>query len=442
MLPPLLALFVLAVSGFKEPLTWPAPSLSEPVRTFDVPAAGAHWYGVSTTVDCVLKMPDVPVSGTVKLDGCRNINLVGGEIYSGADPCSEAAHGTSESVGLVLSDWAGVAHVEGLKIHGRGFSDGIYATSTLPNSISEVEATWLGGFAACSEPPSGSINGWPNEHPDCFQTWAGPSQIRFDKVTCWTIYQGLNVDSNTWANSSGTRFPANSIDVRRTNVHLDGRQPNGRQCYTVWSTFLPVPTHVQDAFCALGNSGAGPVAPSVASNPAWWSGVKYGMRDGRDETTPAEAGIGYPNVKSDTPPGSPGGGSGDGSGGDGGGDDDPSGGDRPKGVSVRASAARRGLRVALAHGARVRVYCPSACTIGVRASVARSSARRLHLHGRRVGSAHKRLAKRGWTKLVVRFAHRHKLRHAKRLRVKLAFVVKRGGRTLRASRRLTLVRHT
>jgi hypothetical protein len=438
MLPPLLVLFVLASSGFKEPLTWPAPALSDSVRTFEVPAGGAHWYGVPTNVDCVLKMPDVPVSGTVKLDGCRNIRLIGGEIYSGADPCSAAAQGTGESIGLVLSDWAGIAHVEGLKIHGRGFSDGIYAASTLPSSVIEVEATWLGRFAACSEPASGWINGWPNEHPDCFQTWAGPSQIRFDKVTCWTIYQGLNVDSNNWANSSGTRFAADTIDIRRTNIHLDERQPNGRQCYTAWSTFLPVPTRLQDAYCAPGNSGGTPVAPSVASNPAWWSGVKYGMRGGRDETTPAEAGIGYPNVKPDSPPSSPGGGPGGGSGENGSGG--PGEGGNPSGAAVRASAAKRRLLAALARGARVRVYCPSACTIAVRASVTRSSARRLHLHGLRVGSGHKRLAKKGWTRVVVRFAHRRKLRHAKRLRVKLAFVVKSQGRTLRTSRRLVLAR--
>jgi hypothetical protein len=438
MLPPLLVLFVLASSGFKEPLTWPAPALSDPVRTFEVPASGAHWYGVPTNVDCVLEMPDVPVSGTVKLDGCRNIRLIGGEFYRDADPCAAAQNGTNESVALVLSNFAGIAHVEGLKVHGRGFSDGIYASSTLPNSTSEVEASWFGRFAACSEPATGSINGWPNEHPDCFQTWAGPDVVRFDKVTCWTIYEGLNLDTNNWTSPAGFKFPASTIDIRRTNVHLDERTPNGRQCYTAWNVFTPTPTHLENAYCAVGNSGFSPTAPSVAANPAWWSGVKYGMRDGRDETTPSEAGIGYPNVKGDAPPGSPGGGSGDGSGGNG--DDGPIGGDRPRGAAVRASAASRRLRKALAHGARVRVYCPSACTIGVRASVARSTARRYHLHGRRVGSAHKRLAKRGWTKLVVRFAQRRKLRHAKRLRVKLAFVVTSHGRTLRTSRRLALAR--
>ena len=434
MLPPLLALFVLAFSGFKEPVTWPAPTLSDSVRKFDVPVGGADWYGIPSNVDCVLDMPNVPVSGTVKLDGCRNVRLVGGEFRRDADPCGAAQNGNGESVALFLSNFAGTAHVEGLKVHGRGFSDGLHVTSTQPTSVSQVEASWFGGFAACSEPASGSIGGWPKEHPDCFQTWAGPDVIRFDKVTCWTVYEGLNLDSNNYASPTGARYPASTIDIRRTNVHLDERKPNGRQCYVAWSAFSPSPTHLENAYCAVGNSGFSPTAPTVAADPAWWSGVKYGMRNGRDETTASEAGIGYPNVKSDATPRAPGGGTG------GNGNGNPSGGSKQRGPAVRASAARRRLRAALARGARVRVFCPAACTIGVRASVARSTARRLHLRGTRVGAGHKRLRTKGWTNVLVRFAHRRKLRHAKRLRVKLAFVVTSNGRTLRASRRLALVR--
>jgi hypothetical protein len=430
MLPPLLALLALAISGFKEPVTWPAPELSGPVRTFDVPVDGADWYGIPTTTDCVLRMPNRPVAGTVKLDGCRNIRLIGGEFRREADPCAAAQNGTKESAALVLSNWAGTAHVEGVKVRGRGFSDGMYATSTLPNSVVEVEASWFGRFAACNEPQSGYIGGWPAEHPDCFQTWAGPDVIRFDKVTCWTIYEGLNLDSNATANASGVRYPASRIDIRRTNVHLDERTPNGRQCYTAWSSFSPSPTHLEDAYCAIGNSGFSYTAPTVSADPSWWSGVKRGMRGGRDETSASEVGIGYPNIPAGKSPGTPAGG----------GPGPSPARESRKRPAVRASAARRPLRAALAKGARVRVFCPGACTIGVRATIARKVARRLRLRGTRVGIGHRRLGSRGWTKVVVRFRQRGRLRHAKRLRVRLDFGVRSDDRTLRTVRRLTLAR--
>ena len=163
----------------------------------------------------------------------------------------------------ISTGFSGTAHIEGILIRGPGFSDAIHMTSTKPNSIAEIEASRFGGLAACAEPASGAIGGWPKEHPDCFQTWAGPATLRFDKVTCSTVYEGFNLDTNNWADAGGRRYPARMIDIRRTNVRLDERKPNGRQCFAVWSPYTPVPTRLERVHCATGNSGFSPFAPTL-----------------------------------------------------------------------------------------------------------------------------------------------------------------------------------
>ena len=431
MLPPVLLLLLFSVSGFREPLTWPAPSLDEPVRTIDVPAGGGSWWGVSTSLDCRVRMPAVPVHGQVKVAGCDDISIVGGEFKSDADPCSAAALGDSESPALYLTDFTGTAHIEGIQITGPGFSDGIYMSSTKPNSVGEIEATRIGGLAACAEPASGSIDGWPKEHPDCFQTWAGPATLRFDKVTCLTVYQGLNVDTNNWANPAGLRYPARLIDIRRTNVRLAERNPNGRHCYVAWSPFAPAPTRLERVHCSVGNVGSTPVSPTVGANAAWWGGVRFGVPAGGDETAAGEAGIGYGRVVPGEiqVPGTP-----------------VPGGRAPAGERPGAPAAVRKapLLKVLRRGLRLKVRCAGRCLVTARATIKGPAARRLGLRSRgaktSVGFARKRLSKPGWARVPLHFSKRKRLRRARRLVVSLHVTVTSGGHKYSFTRRLKLVR--
>jgi hypothetical protein len=289
----ILAVLSLAGSACQEHLTWAAPQLDGDVRVIDVPPAGGDWYGTPTTRDCLIRMPAQPVQGLVKVSGCHDVKLVGGEWRSDADPCSAEAAGSGESAALYLTDFSGVAHVEGVKVSGRGFSDGLWITSTAPSSVSQVQGSWFGGFAACTE-QGGYATPWPLEHPDCFQTWAGPRTIRFDKNTCRTIYEGFNLDSANWANAMGVRYPAAVIDVRRTNVRLGERTPNGRQCFSVWNPYSPTPTHLDRARCDPGaRDFPGAFAPRLDDNPSWWGGVLRATPLQADEIAPDEAGIGY-----------------------------------------------------------------------------------------------------------------------------------------------------
>jgi hypothetical protein len=243
-----------------------------------------------------VRLPSVPVTGTVKVVGCRNIRIVGGEIVSEADPCSDAAEGTESSPGLYLTNFAGIAHVEGLKIHGRGFSDGIWMTSDRPGSVGQVEGNWMAGLAACTEPLVAQNDPWPQEHPDCFQTWNGPLALRFDKNTCRTPYQGFYLDTNALAGPNGERTPAKTVDIRRTNVHLDERVPNGLGCFMVWTPGSPAATNLDRVYCAPGTRDwTSAFAPQLDVSPAWAKVIR-GIPARGDEVSASEAGIGYRRV--------------------------------------------------------------------------------------------------------------------------------------------------
>jgi hypothetical protein len=287
----LLAPIALALAALVSPGLahgWPAPSLDGDVRVIHVPPSGGDWYGIPTNQDCEVRMPRRPVGHMVKVHGCHDIRLIGGEVTSSVDPCGSQANGREDSVGIYLTQFSGVAHVERVRVHGRGLSDGIWLSSTLPGSVGQLQRSSFWGFAACTEPaPSGSP--WPDEHPNCFQTWAGPSILRFDRLACWTILEGFNLDTNNQVGPDGRRFPAAVIDVRRTAVHLDERSPNGRQCFEAWSVYSPAPTRVADTWCAPGSQDfAAAFAPTLFSDRSWWGGVKRGSPRPRLDVAPRQ----------------------------------------------------------------------------------------------------------------------------------------------------------
>jgi hypothetical protein len=433
---PTLALFVLATAGFREPLTWPAPSMGAGARAIQVPPSGGDWWGVPLTQDCDVRLPAEPVRRTVKISGCRDVRIVGGEIASDAAPCSEAAKDSASTAGLYVTGFAGVAHVEGLKIHGRGFSDGIWMTSDEPGSVGQVEGNWIAGLAACSEPVPWD-QAWPDEHPDCFQTWTGPATLRFDKNTCWTPYQGLYLDTNQLAGPSGSRLPAKTVDIRRTNVHLDERSPNGRGCYMVWTPGSPAATHLDRVHCAPGTRDwRVAFAPRLDVDPAW-AGVLRGVPARGDEVTAGEAGIGYrrlvPAGTRTEDPRAPGSAT-------------PSWLEDPAKGLVQAPRRRFALLSTLRRGLRVKVRCRAGCRIAVRALAAPRARRWLRLgHSHRpvqVGAGRGKLAKAGTRVVALRFGGRARrgLRRARRVELALRVVIASGAARGVVSRSVVLRR--
>ena len=62
-------------------LTWPPPALRGPIG-IEVPPQGGMWTQPPDR-DCRIDMPKVPVTDTVKVVGCHNVVLIGGETRIG-----------------------------------------------------------------------------------------------------------------------------------------------------------------------------------------------------------------------------------------------------------------------------------------------------------------------------------------------------------------------
>ena len=238
------------------------------------------------------------------------------------------------------------------------------------------------------------------------------------------------MDTGNWADAGGRRYPAGLIDIRRTNVHLDERKPNGRQCYSAWNLFTPVPTRLERAYCAAGEQR---LLPARAHHRRQRRVVGRGSpRGARRRRRDGCRGGGHrlPALRPRR--------------GQGAGNIGP----RwrfPRGERPRAPAVRKGpLLKVLRQGLRLKVRCEERCLVTARATISGAAARRLGLRSRGartpVGFARERLSKPGWARVPVHFSKRQRLRRARRLAVRLHVTVTSGGHRYSFTREVKLVR--
>jgi hypothetical protein len=268
--------------------------------------------------DCKVNLPAVPITFAVKTLGCNDIEIIGGEIDLSARWRDDGAPGCGsenrekEDYGLFLQNWSGTAHVEGLKLTGAGLSDGIDFASgggPNPNAMIQIENVWVDTLHPTGSDPDGC------EHPDSVQTWQGPDVIRLDKITTWSNFQGINVDSNALfaqgAKGSHERDRASAIRIKRTNVRLDTGFGNGTACFAAYSPYLAASTSLYRSHCAAGDRPWGsamyPNGNWGNDYDQWWGSgtaevpVTRGLVPGiRNEVAPDEVGVAYPD------PGEPG----------------------------------------------------------------------------------------------------------------------------------------
>ena len=283
--------------GPGEPLTWAPPTLEDPA-VWTVPASGGY-FERSASEDCLVIMPRRPVTGRVQTNGCRDVVLIGGEV----DVPASGLPDRSEDPAIQIEAYAGTAHIEGVEVGGQGLSEGIWASSALPGATVQVQNVLVSELHATDE------RAWKVEHPDVFQVWTGPTEIRFDRVTGNTPFQGATVDTANLC-PGGVCHRASRIRIKRTNIRLDYRRPNGRQCFAAYRTparRYPAKTSLYRAYCANGTqpfvSALFPRAETGCGPPdcdrRWWGapagdgGVRHGVPPGGDEVSAADVGVRY-----------------------------------------------------------------------------------------------------------------------------------------------------
>ncbi|MGJ3237988.1 MAG: hypothetical protein ACFE0Q_04720 [Anaerolineae bacterium] len=161
-------------------------------------------------------MPDTPVTEALKIDGGRNIVLIGGEIdipYQGDNPTR------SSRTGLKIRNATGIVHIEGMLIYGEDLSEGIQIDA--PDAIVQIQNVRIEDIHARDQVD------FTDNHPDLIQPYGNVRELRVDHFTGSTDYQGfmLKADFNG---------PLGTVDI--SNANIIGR-PTAR--YLIWLSNVP-----------------------------------------------------------------------------------------------------------------------------------------------------------------------------------------------------------
>jgi hypothetical protein len=158
-------------------LTWAPPVLNDP-ETIELDR------GMTTTMldpakDYILKLPRVG-KGDTFVRGGHNIVVIGGHISTGQEPPPWDA---PEHRALYFADTTGTIHVEGVLIDDvdSGQGDGIDVAA--PLATLQIQNVRVSGL-------TGSEQG---NHADVVQPWGGVKELRIDRLTGSTDYQGLHI---------------------------------------------------------------------------------------------------------------------------------------------------------------------------------------------------------------------------------------------------------
>jgi hypothetical protein len=177
-LPPLLPLL-----GGDPPLRWVPPTLVNP--TTIMLGSGYTRTTLSPTRDYVIKLPDTVKTGGTWIIGGHNVVIVGGAIAISSDAPSDTSHRTA----IYIKDATGTVHVEGVSIDASAGAaiDGIAISA--PQATIQLENLRVTGL-------HGGFSGF---HADVVQPWGGVGDLRIDRLTGSSDYQGLTLQQDLGA---------------------------------------------------------------------------------------------------------------------------------------------------------------------------------------------------------------------------------------------------
>lgn len=180
-----------AGEGAPARLTWPPPTLTDPVE-ISVTNANRRLY-LDDSRDYRLTVVE-RLKRELWIEGGRNVVLVGGSIT--VDQVGEdTSYQDNTGVKIRLGNPSGTVHLEGLLVDGPYLGDGIAIATARNVQIENVRVERV-------------YDNLKAAHADCVQVQQGVGQLRIDRFTCTTERQGLFLDG-----------AIGGVDLRRVNLH-------------------------------------------------------------------------------------------------------------------------------------------------------------------------------------------------------------------------------
>jgi hypothetical protein len=159
-------------------LRWAPPVLHDPVlmRVDTEPNA----LRLDPNTDYIVQLPDRPLTRGLNMRGGRNVVIIGGEIDI---PWQGAGASIASRRALHITHATGTVHVEGLLLHGEDISEGIQINA--PDAIVQIQNVGVFDIRARDQVR------FSDNHPDLIQSYGNAREIRVDRFTGSTDYQGF-----------------------------------------------------------------------------------------------------------------------------------------------------------------------------------------------------------------------------------------------------------
>ncbi len=181
-----------------EKLTWAPPALVDPVT---INLGENDWLStLSSGQDYIINLPTtVTRKRRVQIEGGRNVVVIGGQIeISNVDNAFIIKSG----------DYGRVVHIEGVLIsHESSIAQGDAFGISAPTSIIQIQNARVEHLQGYLDTESGGV------HSDVIQTWGGSLEVRVDRLSGSSNYQGLFLVANYNTN--------NKFTFKRMDISLD-----------------------------------------------------------------------------------------------------------------------------------------------------------------------------------------------------------------------------
>jgi hypothetical protein len=216
---------------------------------------GNNHISLNSGRDYVLVLPTGGLTGTLWINGGHNVSLIGGKVTV-PSTANQTDNGRDDTdTAIYVKGATGIVHIEGVLIEGESdvMFDGIDINA--PLATVQIENVRIAGVAGS----------YSSEHGDVVQTWGGVKDLRIDRLSADSDYQGLTIDPDLgpmgsaqiddvdltvdatppalvattvggghmiWLTSGSTT--CNSFPVSLSNVYVSSKRPGLPLPATVW----------------------------------------------------------------------------------------------------------------------------------------------------------------------------------------------------------------
>ena len=192
-------------------LRWSPPKLSDPI-TIEL-KDGETQNRLAVAKDYIIVLPAKLKTGATILEGGRNIVMIGGYITVGPNQPDDMRRR-----GIYLKNAVGTVHLEGVLIDNtaNGDFDGIAINA--PAAVVQIENCRIIGL-------TGFFKG---NHSDVVQPWGGVKELRIDRLTGSSNYQGLFIPQDVG--------PIGSTVISHVDLSYSAVNPHHQVTYLLWMT--------------------------------------------------------------------------------------------------------------------------------------------------------------------------------------------------------------